>query len=161
MRRAEFIPTVSLKECHHCGIDLSKSPIIRPSYASRDIGCFLSNLSRKLLDRSLDQSAIDSLLVMHHLAKLMFTRNSTVKLYSHLCNVMDVDEIALDTKADIEGAGVETRQLVLQIIAYLMLDLEPRLNKAITAKGVRYNHLKKDFDDMPGWYAALIWRLMK
>lgn len=41
-------------------------------------------------------------------------------------------------------------------IAYLMVDLEPRLRRAIAAKRVRYNHLKKDFDGMPCSYKELI-----
>ncbi len=160
MRYAQYVTTVSLKECHRCGFDLSKSPSMQDNYASNDVNKFLSNLSQKLLNRSLGQAENDNLLVMHHFAKLMFTRNSTVKLYSHLCNVMGVDKIFLNTSSDIEGGGVETRHHVLQVIAYLMLDLEPRLREAIAAKGVRYNHLKKDFDEMPWQYKNLIGNLL-
>ena len=160
MRYAQYVTTVSLKECHRCGFDLSKSPSMQGNYASNDVNKFLSNLSQKLLNRSLGQAENDNLLVMHHFAKLMFTRNSTVKLYSHLCNVMGVDKIFLNTSSDIEGGGVETRHHVLQVIAYLMLDLEPRLREAIAAKGVRYNHLKKDFDEMPWQYKNLIGNLL-
>ncbi len=158
MRHAEYVATIALKECHHCGFDLSKSPTIRPSYVSRDIGIFLGNLSQNLLDETLSQAEIDNLLVMHHFAKLMFTKNSTVKLYSYLCDVMGVNKIPLITKDDIEGVDVETRHHVLQVIAYLMLDLGPRLRVAIAVKGVRYNHLKKDFNEMPKCYADLIER---
>ncbi|MGV0962443.1 MAG: TniQ family protein [Polynucleobacter sp.] len=158
MRHAEYVATIALKECHHCGFDLSKSPTIRPSYVSRDIGIFLGNLSQKLLDETLSQAEIDNLLVMHHFAKLMFTKNSTVKLYSYLCDVMGVNKIPLITKDDIEGVDVETRHHVLQVIAYLMLDLGPRLRVAIAVKGLRYNHLKKDFNEMPKCYADLIER---
>ncbi len=156
MRHAQYVKTVSLKECYYCGFDLSKSPSLPPKYESRDIGIFLGDLSQKLLDGALGQAEIDNLLVMHHFAKLMFTRNSRVQLYSHLCNVLGADEIALDTKSDIEGADVDTRHHVLQAIAYLMVNLEPILRRAIAGKAVRYNHLKKDFDDMPGWYEGFI-----
>lgn len=156
MRHAQYVTTVSLKECHCCGFDLSRSPSIRVNYVNKDIGRFLRNLSQKLSGGALAQAEIDNLLVMHHLAKLIFTRNSTVKLYSHLCNVMGIDEISLNTKGDIEGVSVETRHHVLQVIAYLMLDLELRLERALLGKSIRYNHLKKDFDDKPEWYEALI-----
>jgi len=156
MRHAKYIATVSLKECHNCGFDVSESLSIRPNYVDSNIGEFLSNLSRKLLDGSLDQVEIDNLLIMRHFVKLMFTRNSAVKLYSHLCHVMGADEITLNTKDDFEGIDIETRHHVLQVIAYLMLDMGRRLRRAIATKAVRYNHLKKDFDDMPEWYAALI-----
>lgn len=166
MRHAEYVSTVSLRECHHCGFDLSKSQSMPLKYESRDIGNFLSNLSQKLLHGSLDQTEINSLLVMHHFAKLIFTRNSTVKLYSYLCNVMGIDEIALDTKSDIEGVDTETRHHVLQVVAYLMANFEPILRRAITEKAVRYNHLKKDFVDMPSNYREALekfsnWRLIQ
>ena len=137
MRHAQYLTTVSLKECHYCSFDLSRSQAIRPKYENKAIGKFLGNLSQKLFDGTLGQIEIDNLLIMHHFAKLMFTRKSTVKLYSHLCNVMGIDEIALNTKGDIEGANLETRHHVLQVITYLMLDLESRLTGAILVKVVR------------------------
>lgn len=166
MRHAEYVTTVSLKECHYCGFDLSESQSIRPNYVDSNIGEFLSNLSRKLLNEALADHDIGNLLIMHHFAKLIFTKNSTVKLYSHLCDVMGINEVTLNTKVDIEGVDIETRHHVVQLIAYLMLDLKPRLKKAITGKVIRYNHLKKDFDGIPGWYASFIeefsdWRALK
>jgi len=156
MRGAEYPTTVLLSECHHCGFDLSKSQSMQSNYVNKDIGIFLSNLIQKLLDEALGQAEIDNLLVMRHFAKLMFTMNPTAKLYSHLCNAMGIDGIALNNKNGIEEVNVETRHHVLQVIAYLMLALEPRLRGAIAAKGIRYNRLKKDFDGMPGWYAGVI-----
>lgn len=156
MRYGRYVTTVSLTECHHCGFDLSKLQPIRPSYASKDVGNFLGNLSQTLSDGALGQAEIDDLLIMHHFAKLMFTKNSTVTLHSHLCDVTGIVKIVLDTKSDIEGADIKTRHHVLQIIAFLILDLEPQLRKAIEEKVVRYNHLKKDFDDMPRRYGDLI-----
>ena len=156
MRHAQYVTTTSLKECHDCGFDLSESLSIRPNYLDSNIGEFLSNLSRKLLNGALADHDIGNLLVMHHFAKLIFTKNSTVNLYSHLCDFMGIDETALNAKDDIEGVDIETRHHALQVIAYLMLDLEPRLREAVVGKRVRYNHLKKDFDNMPGWYERLI-----
>jgi len=158
MRHAQYVTIVSLKKCHQCGFDLSRSQVIRPKYESKAIGKFLGNLSQKLFDGTLGQTEIDNLLVMHHFAKLIFTRNSTVHLYSRLCDVMNIDEIALNSKDGIEGVNIETRHHVLQVIAYLMLDFGPRLRKAIKNKSIRYSYLKKDFDDIPNWYSNLIER---
>ena len=156
MRHVQYAPIVSLKECHQCGLDLSKSQAIRPKYESKAIGKFLGNLSQKLFDGTLGQIEIDNLLVMHHFAKLLFTKNSTVKLYAHFCDAVGIDEIALNTKDDIEGVNIQTRHRVLKLITYLMLDLKFILGVAIANKAIRYNHLKKDFDDIPGWYGGLI-----
>ena len=47
MRHAKYIATISLKECHDCGFDLSKSPSMRVNYASKDIGIFLGNKTKE------------------------------------------------------------------------------------------------------------------
>jgi TniQ len=164
MGQAQYLITASLKECYYCRFDLSKSPSIPPKYASRDIDNFLGNLSQKLLDGSLGQTEIENLLVMHHFAKLIFTRNPAVKLYAHLCDVMGVDEVTLNINSDIEGVDIETRHHVLQVIAYLILDLEVRLRRAIAGKAIRYNHLKKDFNGIPLRFECIFeefknWRL--
>jgi hypothetical protein len=166
MRHMEYVSTVSLRECHHCGFDLSKSPSIKVDYANQEVGQFLSNLTQKLLKHSLGQVEIDDLLVMHHFAKLIFSRNATVKLYSHLCAAMGIYETPLNRENDIERTDVEIRHHVLQVVAYLMFDLRLRIKSAIAGKAIRYNHLKKDFDDMPDWYSTSIeefkdWRSIK
>lgn len=57
--------------------------------------------------------------------------------------------------------ATETRPLyerhhLIQLIAWLMADLEPRLRIAWRAKAVRYNHLGKDFKNVPGWYLQIV-----
>lgn len=156
MRHSQYVTTISLKECHYCGSDLSASRSIRSNYVDSNISEFLSNLSLKLVYGGLSQAEIDSLLVMHHLAKLIFTKNLTVKLYSHICNAMDVSKVQLNDKGEIEGAPLEIRHHVLQVIAYFMIDLESKINGAIANKSIRYNHLRKDFEGMPEWYAEII-----
>jgi len=57
--------------------------------------------------------------------------------------------------------ATETRHLherhhLIQLIAWLMADLEPRLRTAWHAKAVRYNHLGKDFEGAPEWYLNLV-----
>jgi TniQ len=161
MRHSQYVTTISLKECHYCGFDLCKSQAMQPNYTDKAIGNFLSSFSQKLVNGALTDQDIDKLLVMHHFAKLMFTRNSTVKLYSHLCEVMSIDDFALNKNSDIEGANIKTRHHVLQVISYLMLDLQGRLKIATMKKTLRYNHLKKDFDAMPKMYAGIVEGLSK
>jgi len=42
----------------------------------------------------------------------------------------------------------------MQLLGWLMLDLEPRLRTAWRAKAVQYNHLCKDYNNAPAWFQA-------
>ena len=59
-------------------------------------------------------------------------------------------------KIPIETRPILERHHIVQLIALLMVDLEPRLRDAWRAKAVRYNHLLKDFDDAPDWYRDVV-----
>jgi hypothetical protein len=156
MKHAEYITAVSLLECHCCGFDLRQAPLSSASYFGNEIAEFIRGLATRLTASTLSQADVENLMVMHHLSKLMLSRNPKVRLYSHLCFAMGIDEIALNTKDDIEGLGINARHHLMQIMGYPMLDLANELRTAIQNKVVRYNHLKKDFDDAPAWYLDLI-----
>lgn len=165
MKQAEYITTVSLLECHYCGFDLSQAPVRTAGYFGNQVGEFIQGLGKRLMSSALSQTDIENLMVMHHFSKLMLSRSLKVRLYSHLCFAMDVDEIALNAKDDIEGLDIDARYHLMQVISWLTLDLEHGLRNAIQNKVVRYNHLKKDFDDAPDWYLGLIgkfsdWRFL-
>jgi hypothetical protein len=48
------------------------------------------------------------------------------------------------------------RHFLIQLSAWLLLDLEPRLRHAWLNKAVRYNNLLKDFYRVPGFYAEVV-----
>jgi hypothetical protein len=102
---------------------------------------------------------------MRQLAMLLTSRYSTVNLHAHVCDQIGIPEMNL-TKGRIpfESRSVGERHHLIQLIAWLMVDLEPRLRSAWRSKAVRYNHLLKDFDDAPGWFLDVVeqfsdWRL--
>jgi hypothetical protein len=156
MKHAEYITAISLLECHYCGFDLSQTPLRPPSFFDNQIGGFIKGLSTRLASSTLTPLDIENLMVMHHFSKLMLSRSLKVRLYSHLCFAIGVDEIVLNTKDDIEGQDINARHHLMQAIFWLMLDLENRLRSAILNKVTRYNHLKKDFGDAPKRYLDLI-----
>ena len=158
MKHAEYIAAVSLLECHYCGFDLSQAPVRSANYFDNEVGQFMRGLVTRLASSTFNQADIEVLMVMHHLSKLMLSRSPKVRLYSHLCFAMGVDEIALNAKGDIEGLDIDARHHLIQAICWLMLDLEHGLRNAIQNKAIRYNHLKKDFDDAPEWYLYLVGR---
>ena len=166
MKHAEYITAVSLLECHYCGFDLSQTPAKAANYFDNVVGEFIRGLVTRLTSSTFNQADIEVLMVMHHLSKLMLSRSPKVRLYSHLCFAMGEGEIPLDTKKDIEGLDRVARHHLMQVACWLMLNLESGLRGAILNKVIRYNHLKKDFDDAPEWYLSIIdrfsiWRLMQ
>lgn len=158
MKHAEYITAVSLLECHYCGFDLSQTPVGTAGYFGNQVGEFIQGLGKKLMSSALSQADIENLMVMHHFSKLMLSRSLKVRLYSHLCFAMGVDEITLNSKDDIEGLDTNARHHLMQVICWLMMDLDRGLRSAVLNKVVRYNHLKKDFDDPPEWYLNLVRR---
>jgi hypothetical protein len=45
----------------------------------------------------------------------------------------------------------------MQVIAWLMMDLQPRLRNAwLATKAVRYNHMLKDFERAPSGYLKIV-----
>ena len=63
---------------------------------------------------------------------------------------MTSERIAFETRTLFE------RHHLIQLVAWLMAELEPRLRVAWRAKAVRYNHLGKDFEDAPEWYLKVV-----
>jgi hypothetical protein len=156
MKYAEYITAISLLECHYCGFDLSQTPSRPANYFDNKVGSLTKGLSARLTSSTVTPLDIENLMVMHHLSKLMLSRNPKVQLYSHLCFAMDLDEIELNTKRDIESLEISVRHHLMEVIYWLMLDLEHELRIAIMNKVIRYNQLKKDFEDTPKWYLNIV-----
>jgi hypothetical protein len=166
MGRLDRAVTDFLTGCHWCGYELGRSvpePIVVYDKTASD---WHEGLCRQLADPRLHESLkLDTFNVMRQLAMLLTSRYSTVNLHAHVCDQIGIPEMNL-TKGRIpfESRSVGERHHLIQLIAWLMVDLEPRLRSAWRSKAVRYNHLLKDFDDAPGWFLDVVeqfsdWRL--
>ena len=150
-----IVVTDSLATCYQCGFDLgvaSPEPII--SYDQQASG-WHAGLCKELTCGNSAKSvvALDSLDVMRQLAMLLTSRYLTVRLHAHVCVQLGVLEMPLTrSRVAIETQTLHERHHLMQLIAWLMADLEPRLRIAWCEKAVRYNHLSKDFKNAPGWY---------
>lgn len=68
----------------------------------------------------------------------------------------DVLEIQLTAgQVTTEPRPLHERHHLIQLIDWLMADLEPRLRMAWRAKAIRYNHLSNDFENAPAWYQKI------
>lgn len=159
MGRTDAAAMESLTGCHQCGFDLGEAgaePIISYDKQTSD---WQATLCGQLTHGDANQSVLDldSLGVMRQLTMLLTSQYRTVKLHAHVCDRLGVPEVEM-TKGQI---AIETRSLherhhLIQQVAWLMVDLEPRLRLAWRVKAVRYNHLGKDFKNAPGWYLHLV-----
>jgi len=151
--------TDSLAGCHACRFDLcetSSVPIISYDMQASD---WLETLGVRLICWDTDKSVFDlnSLGVMHQLVMLLTSRYSTVRLHAHVCDRLGVPEVQMTSgRIAFETRTLFERHHLIQLVAWLMAELEPRLRVAWRAKAVRYNHLGKDFEDAPEWYLKVV-----
>lgn len=152
----------SLAACHICRLNLCNAlhePIV--SYDAQATA-WLEQLCSPLTDWN-DHNAtaigVDVLRVMHQLAGLLTSRYQTVTLREHLCDQLGIADIPMTQgRVSIETRPLAERHHLAQLLAWLMVDLEPRLRRAWRGKAVRYNHLLKDFDDVPEFYSDVVKR---
>lgn len=95
---------------------------------------------------------------MSQLTWLLTSNSARVILHSHVCDVLGIEEPSLTKgeKVSFEARSLLERHHLIQLVAWLMADLEPRLRSAWSARALRYNHMKKDFDDAPDWYLSIV-----
>lgn len=159
MGRCDVVVTDSLAGCHRCGFDLGEvgaEPIISYDVQASDWQAQLcwqlspSNFGRTAAD-------LDSLSVMRQLGMLLTSQYSTVKLHAHVCDQLSVSDMEMARgRISMETRPLQERHHLLQLLSWLMLDLEPRLRTAWRAKAVRYNQLRKDYWDAPAWFLNVV-----
>lgn len=149
----------SLASCHQCGFDLKRAnttPII--TYDSQTAE-WHRILCIKTLGGQLqrDPVSLDVLNVMHQLIFMLTSRYSRVRLKEFVCERLNVTSAPLTQGyPSFESRPLLERHHLIQLMAWLMIDLEPRLRAAWRAKAIRYNLMAKDFTDAPGWYINIV-----
>jgi hypothetical protein len=97
--------------------------------------------------------------VMHHLARLLMSDAANLNLYEHLCRQLGAPEWEFpEGRISIESCELGLRHHLMQLIGYLMLDLQGNLDAAWRARAIRYNHMLKDFRNAPVGYVQVVSR---
>ncbi len=167
MGRTDAAVMESLAGCHQCGFDLGDSgaePIISYDKQASD---WLAGLCRQLTRGDSVQPVVDHdpFGVMRQLVMLLTSQYPTVRLHAHVCDRLGAPEVQMTNgRITIETRPLHERHHLIQLVAWLMVNLEPRLRTAWCAKAIRYNHLLKDFVDAPVWYLTVVegfadWRI--
>ena len=118
---------------------------------------WLSDLSLSVMNGDSKLQRAVSMDVMRHMSVLLTSRLLNLKLHAYVCNMLSAPEMSLARgRIAIETRTLVERHHLMQLIAWLMMDLQPRLRDAWLAKAVRYNHMLKDFDRTPRYYLKIV-----
>lgn len=149
----------SLAGCHQCGFDLVES--VSESIISYDqqASDWHAGLCGQLHGARSGTSEfdLDTMGVMRQLAMLLTSQYPTVTLYAHVSDQLGVPTVKMtEGRIATETRSLHERHHLIQLVAWLMVELETRLRIAWRAKAVRYSHLGKDFESAPKWYAEIL-----
>lgn len=159
MGRGSVEGVTAMDACHVCGFLLSQSPKEAIWGYSEDAHDFHIALCRAITELDAQTVNLDVLRVLHHLVHLLLSRYSTVTLREHICFELGVqDFVKISGKAHIETMSLDQRHHLVQLAAWLMVDLKGRMGGAWRARALRYNHMAKDFENPPYWYLDVISR---
>lgn len=150
----------SLSFCHQCGFDLRTSPAAEPISYDPHGAAVMAGAAEDDSAVSNGDWTIDRYAVLHQLCRLMTARYQHVSLRTFVLQQIGAHDIPL-TQGHIsfEMRPLAERHHLLQLTAWLLVDLEPRLRAAWRGGAVRYSVLTKDFADSPNWYAKIVGKM--
>ncbi|NLR75306.1 TniQ family protein [Leeia aquatica] len=156
MGRGSVFEVGSMADCHACGFSLVEAPRQEIwGYDSQALSFHLG-LCRALTEPAGAGMVPDKLRVMHQLIRLMVSRYKTISLRQYVSKTLGVDDpIEIAGRVFVETQPLVARHHLIQLAAWLMVDLATRLEGAWRAGTLRYNHLEKDFDEAPDWYRSI------
>lgn len=155
MGRGGVDDALEMSMCHACGMDLRESGVQAVESYLPEIKDWLITLA-KGGPEGFDP---DDWSVMHHLARMLMSDAAHLHLHEHLCRQLGAPEwVFPEGRISIESCGLGLRHHLMQLIGYLMLDLQGSLDAAWRARAIRYNHMLKDFRNAPAGYARTVSR---
>jgi hypothetical protein len=147
----------SIADCYACGASLVSEFVDATEAYDSKVLDWLSALTLSVMSgnrKLLNTGAID---VMSQMSVLLTSRYAMLKLHAHLCDMLDVPEMPLARgRLAIETRTLVERHHLIQLIAWLMMDLRSRLRNAWLSKAVRYNQMLKDFERAPKDYLEMV-----
>ena len=147
----------SIADCFACGASLASDMVDSVESYEPIVMDWLSEISKTVLSGCPSSNTLDTLNVMRQMALLLQSRYPSVKLRGHVCSELAVPSIELvPGHISFESRVLAERHHVIQLVGWMVMDLEPRLRGAWRTKAVRYNHMLKDFDRAPQSYLEIV-----
>jgi hypothetical protein len=152
----------SMRHCHACNFDLATAHQESPEFHNSPASLAWMMEQVQSIDAlsegapsSVDLCELD---VLRNLVGLMLSRTPTNRLNEYVAEQIGVAAIEWPGNKRIAFESLprsQRHQLLLQG-AWLMLSPAERVTTAWQAKAIRYNHLVKDFEQMPDWYRTSV-----
>lgn len=162
MAKPAAMEIAPLSYCHSCGFDLRGAPTQKPISYDAQASALLIETTRAL-DFAYKQGSewdFGRYAVMHQLCRIMTSRYKHVSLRTFVLDHVEFEDISLTGgHISFEMRPIEERHHLMQLTAWLLVDLEFRLTTAWRVRAVRYNVLLKDFHDAPNSYQNLVIKL--
>lgn len=155
MAGVEAIDVAPLSYCHSCQFDFREAVSVKPIVYDADASSLLFEASRQFDHGGIPGCEWDlgRFAVMHQLCRIMTAQYKHARLREFVLGQNGAQDIDLTGGyAFFEMRSIQERHHLLQLTAWLLVNLEPRLTEAWQAKAVRYNLLLKDFDIPPTYY---------
>lgn len=149
-----------LQICHSCGFDLRQAMPAKPSCLDVEAAEWLNDLWANFEALPDDIHTCESLQSLHALCSLFTRRRYALRLADHVCERLLADYLPASTaRTAIEARQILERHQMLQMAAWLMVDLTRRLQEAMADGDIRFNHLLRDFRHLPKSYQAAVRQL--
>lgn len=157
--RHETSSIVLMPHCHACAFDFRKGKTLEP--LSYDVGAskLLAGACRMLSSNENfnDKWNFDRYVVAHQLCRILTERSRHVRLREFVLDHVEFHDIPLtEGHVSFEMRPIEERHHLIQLTAWLMVDLKSRLTSAWRAQAVRYNVLLKGLAEPPDWYGEIV-----
>ncbi|MBC7705895.1 MAG: TniQ family protein [Rhodoferax sp.] len=150
-------PRESISDCYACGVSLASHSGDPVEQYDGQVMNWIAALTIDVMNGAKNRRMIDAFSVMRQMAVLLTSRYSTLNFHAHVCGKLVIPEMTLVLgKVSFESRTLAERHHLIQLIGWLMLDLEPRLGEAWREKAVRYNLMVKDFKNAPESYLTLV-----
>lgn len=164
------VPEASaLGTCYRCRYDLRDAPALPigtyDAEAAESHRRICQEVRKSFDEPNSTTLILDQMRVRHHLCNLLVSRYKTVTLRQYICDQLGVLDIPLTPgRVAFETRPLAERHHLMQLVAWIEIDLESRLPRAWRDKAVRYNYLLKDFENPPKNYLKVAescsnWRL--
>lgn len=155
--RFDPLADVPVSVCHQCDFDLRTAPAVEPIYYDSASSNVMRDACNDVDAGATRSWSIDRYVVFHQLCKIMTTRYKHAGLRDFVLNEIGARDIVLTQgHVSFEMRPIQERHHVLQLTAWLFVNLEPRLHAAWDSGAVRYSLLTKDLRDIPDWYEQIV-----
>ncbi len=160
MAKLQFLEIDLIPHCYSCGFDLRNTPRAEPIAYDKQASILLMRLSREFDAGDNCEWDLGHYAVMHQICRIMTTRYRHVHLREFVLDQVGSQDLVLTHgHISFEMRCIEERHHLLQLTAWLSVDLEARITAAWKANAVRYNVLLKDFIARPNWYSSIVKKL--